>query len=432
MMITNKNVKDCIVKIVEKKSFVKDIFNDVDKAGGRILLVGGAVRDFFLGQESADLDFEVYALSIDELHTILKKYGQVHLIGKSFGVLHLSGLDADFSLPRTDSSGRRPQVSVDQNMSYEKAFRRRDVTVNAMGIDAVSYECIDPFGGLRDLQNKLLRAVDLALFAEDPLRLFRVMQLAARFECTVDPELSDLCRTMDIAAVSRERVEDEFTKLWLKAKRPSVGLRWLAEIGRSGQLFPEIDWSEKLYQSVDAAAEKKYDTEKSRVAFLWAIFFFYLRQVRSIQVSVDRPVSARKLLQVEIILQKYILNKDQYRFVASLLAYVSWIPLLVMQSDQRCYKWLAWWIRKTASLRDLAVLGSALFPVETVNAFSTAALSAGVLRSPEQPIIGGRDLVDHFSPGPELGELVAVAYRLQINESIPDKKKLLEKIIVKG
>src|SRR3990167_4052114 len=175
-----ERINICIAKIIQQSPQVKNIFDEIYQQGGRVLLVGGAVRDCLLGCLSSDLDFEVYHLSFEQVQDILQKFGKVSFVGKSFGVLRLHGFDADWSIPRTDSIGRKPNVQLDPNMSFVQAFRRRDVTVNAMGIDVASLELIDPYDGLADLQKKILRACDVDFFVQDPLRLFRVMQLTAR------------------------------------------------------------------------------------------------------------------------------------------------------------------------------------------------------------------------------------------------------------
>jgi tRNA nucleotidyltransferase (CCA-adding enzyme) len=97
-MITQKQLCDQIAhavdNIIEKVKFVKNIFKDIHDARGKVLLVGGAVRDIVLEKsfhESQDLDFEVYRISLEELTVILEKYGKVDFVGRSFGVLRLSG-----------------------------------------------------------------------------------------------------------------------------------------------------------------------------------------------------------------------------------------------------------------------------------------------------------------------------------------------------
>jgi tRNA nucleotidyltransferase (CCA-adding enzyme) len=152
------------------------IVKDLQNVGAVPLLVGGAVRDFFLGLETKDFDIEVYRISAEELQKILEKYGPVSLVGKSFGVFKLHTINVDWSLPRKDSFGRKPDVIIDQNLSFHEAFIRRDLTINAMGINLISGELIDPFNGKNDLEAKVLRAPDKDFFIQDPLRFYRIIQ----------------------------------------------------------------------------------------------------------------------------------------------------------------------------------------------------------------------------------------------------------------
>jgi hypothetical protein len=249
---------------------VLDIIQKIDEVGGRALLVGGAVRDLLLGIKVKDLDIEVHGLTVEQLESLLRFFGPVSLVGKSFGVLRIHGIDIDWSLPRTDSAGRKPHVEIRADLTIQEAFARRDLTMNAIGIDLVSHELLDPFNGLQDMQDKLLRVPDKDKFAEDPLRFYRVMQFIGRFEMAPDQELNNICETMDISDVSRERIEQEFEKLLLKSRRPSLGIRWLRERKRLAEILPEIaaligvpqnpDWHpegdvfEHTMQALDAAA----------------------------------------------------------------------------------------------------------------------------------------------------------------------------------
>ena len=147
-------VKDRLHKILQSFPEIKKIVALIHDAGGRVLLVGGAVRDLFLKELPKDIDIEVHGVKIDDLQKILKKMGNVSLVGKSFGVLRLNGLDVDWSVPRKDSKGRKPEVVMDPQMSVEEAFRRRDLTMNALGIDLDTQELIDPFDGLQDLEDR--------------------------------------------------------------------------------------------------------------------------------------------------------------------------------------------------------------------------------------------------------------------------------------
>lgn len=249
---------------------ILDIIQKISEVGGRALLVGGAVRDLLLGIEVKDLDIEIHGLTLEQLESLLRFFGPVSLVGKSFGVLRLHGIDIDWSIPRTDSAGRKPVVDLRSDLTIQEAFARRDLTMNAMGIDVVTHELLDPFGGLQDMQNNILRVPDKDKFAEDPLRFYRVMQFIGRFEMEPDQELNSICETMDISTVSRERIEQEFEKLLLKSRRPSLGIRWLRERKRLAEVLPEIaalidvpqnpEWHpegdvfEHTMQALDAAA----------------------------------------------------------------------------------------------------------------------------------------------------------------------------------
>ena len=216
----------------------------VRDAGGRAVVVGGWVRDHLLGRRSKDVDIEVFGLDADRLESLLAGFGTVHAVGRAFGVFRVGGIDVDFSLPRRDSKrgpGHRGfDVAPDPSLDFAEAARRRDLTVNSIGIDPLTGEVLDPHGGRRDLERRVLRATDPAHFPEDPLRGLRAAQLAARLEMEPDEELVALCRKLDLSELSGERVFDEFRKLLLRAKKPSIGLRVLDDTGQL-RFFPEID-----------------------------------------------------------------------------------------------------------------------------------------------------------------------------------------------
>ena len=225
------------------EAVIRDIAHEVRRAGGRALLVGGYVRDRLLGLDPKDLDVEVFGLDLDALRSLLGRFGRVLAVGGSFGVLRLAHLDADFSLPRRDSKvapGHRGfTVASDPHLDFESAARRRDLTINAISLDPLNGELIDPFGGRRDLERGLLRATDARAFPEDPLRALRVAQFIARFEMSADPALIELCRQAPLDEVSGERIFEEFRKLLLRGRRPAAGLRFL-ETSALLRFFPEL------------------------------------------------------------------------------------------------------------------------------------------------------------------------------------------------
>lgn len=222
----------------------KTIARQVAEAGGRAYYVGGFVRDGLLGQENKDVDMEVHGISHDTLAAILDSLGQRITIGESFGIFNLKGYSVDIAMPRKESArgqGHRDfDIFVDPFIGIEGAARRRDFTINAMMQDVLTGEILDPFGGREDLQRQILRHVDDASFGEDPLRVLRGAQFAARFECTVAPETVELCKTMPLSHLPRERIEGELKKALLKAEKPTVFFESLREMEQLDIWFPEL------------------------------------------------------------------------------------------------------------------------------------------------------------------------------------------------
>ena len=221
-----------------------EIAKAVRDAGGQALVVGGWVRDHLLGVRSKDVDIEVFGLDVERLEALLAGFGTVHAVGRAFGVFRVGGIDVDVSMPRRDSKrgpGHRGfDVAPDPSLDFPEAARRRDLAVNSIGIDPLTGAVLDPHGGRLDLQRRVLRATDPTHFPEDPLRGLRVAQLAARLEMAPDEELVALCRTLDLSELSGERVFDEFTKLLLRAAKPSLGFHVLEDTGQL-RFFPELD-----------------------------------------------------------------------------------------------------------------------------------------------------------------------------------------------
>ncbi len=222
---------------------VKDLSVAVRDANGRAMLVGGCVRDELMGVSPTDWDLEVYGVDPAALRKILDLFDEVNIVGEAFAVYKL-GQHLDVSLPRRDrKSGQGHRgfvVEGDPDMSFEEASSRRDFTVNAILKDPLTGEIVDSFGGRQDIKRKILRHVSDETFAEDSLRVLRAAQFAARFEFDIAPETVELCRSIDVTDLPKERIWGELEKLLLKAALPSIGLKWLYDLGVVDQLFPEL------------------------------------------------------------------------------------------------------------------------------------------------------------------------------------------------
>jgi tRNA nucleotidyltransferase (CCA-adding enzyme) len=220
----------------------REIALAVRDAGGRALIVGGWVRDRWLGLASKDVDIEVYAVPAADLRTLLERFGRVETIGESFTVYKLGTIDV--SLPRRESKiGRGHRgflVEGDPAMPVDEAARRRDFTINAISFDPLTGKYLDPCGGRADLDSRRLRLVDATTFGDDSLRVLRAMQFVARFELTVTPETMAVCRTIPLDDLPAERIWGEFEKLLLLPARPSLGFEFAREAGIVSSLVPEM------------------------------------------------------------------------------------------------------------------------------------------------------------------------------------------------
>lgn len=221
-------------------------------AGHELALVGGPVRDAFLGRASADLDFTTSA-SPDESERILARWGDAHWdIGREFGTIgaqrHGRGRGDDVVVEVTtyrtdayDPASRKPEVAFGDTLDGD--LSRRDFTVNSMAIRLPDLTFVDPFDGLSDLARGVLRTpVDpRQSFDDDPLRMMRAARFAAQLGFTVDDAALAAATDMAerITIVSAERVRDELVKL-LMSPNPRAGLRVLVDTGLADRVLPEL------------------------------------------------------------------------------------------------------------------------------------------------------------------------------------------------
>jgi tRNA nucleotidyltransferase (CCA-adding enzyme) len=203
----------------------------------RAYLAGGCVRDALLGNAPKDFDVEVYGVTYEQLVAALSKWGKTDLVGRSFGVVKLSvrdGAEYDFSLARKDSktaAGHKGfAVEFHPELTLEEATARRDFTINSLLFDPRTNEVIDLHNGINDLNSRILRHTSAA-FVEDPLRVLRGFQFAARFEMAVAPTTIALCRSIKntLGELAKERVWHEWRKWAIKSVRPSLGLLFLRD-----------------------------------------------------------------------------------------------------------------------------------------------------------------------------------------------------------
>ncbi len=234
----------------------------------RSLIVGGFVRDVLCGGHPKDIDMEIYGVAPERLESLLQQLypGLVNTVGRSFGILkiHLGDdVEFDVSIPRRESKSGQGHagflIDSDPAMTTTEAARRRDFTINAIAADPLTGEIIDPFGGIADLTDRLLRVTDPERFQDDPLRVYRAVQFAARLHLRIESHSRELMREMvargDLDQLSRERVTEELKKLFVRSDQPSIGLEVARDIG-----IIERDFSE-LHALIGCAQEPEWHPE---------------------------------------------------------------------------------------------------------------------------------------------------------------------------
>jgi len=221
------------------------VLKEVKKNGFEPILIGGCVRDKFMGIEPKDIDVEVHGCTVEQLDKILSKLGKVDSVGKSFGILKFKkeGMEFDFSVPRKENRigvGHKDFEVILEPMTKEEAALRRDFTWNAMGFDPLTNTLFDFFGGLEDLKNGILRHTS-DKFKEDPLRILRGLQFQSRMGFTVAPETFEIMREMstELCHLPKERLSEEFMKWASKGKHPELIFDFLRESG-SMVVIPEL------------------------------------------------------------------------------------------------------------------------------------------------------------------------------------------------
>lgn len=222
----------------------KKIATYVAEKSGRAYFVGGYVRDCVRGVENKDIDMEVHGITKEELEEILDMVGERTEYGKSFGIYGIKGFNVDIAMPRTEvriGVGHRDfKVEVDPFIGTKKAAERRDFTINSLMQDVITGEILDYFGGLNDIENKIIRHTNPFKFSEDPLRVLRAAQFCARFNYDVAPETTELCSKINLSKLSKERVNEELKKALLKADNPSRFFEFLKSANKLDEWFLEL------------------------------------------------------------------------------------------------------------------------------------------------------------------------------------------------
>lgn len=422
-------------------------------------VVGGSVRDALLNLPLRDLDLEVFGIDAPTLEQTLRRHGPTHLVGRSFGVvkLTLGAATHDFSLPRTDSKvlpGHRGFITHCQpNLPLAEAAARRDFTINALFYDPRAHLVLDAFGGLRDLEQRLLRPTSPA-FVEDPLRVLRGMQFASRFDLTPAPETIALAQSMHstFPELAEERVREEWMKWATQSRKPSAALhflqatRWITHfpelaaliaVAQDPEWHPEGDVFTHTAHALDALVQLPgwlHADPETRAVLSFAVLGHDFGKATCTQIAERRGRS-------RIISPGH--EKESTQLVDAFLTRLR-LPLTLLQRvlplvaqhmayredpSDRAVRRLAQRL-VPESIENLAVVMTAdargrpprpsVTPPGILALLQTAARLQVQQNAPHPLLLGRHLLALGLPPGPTVGRLVHAAYEAQLDGAFPD------------
>jgi tRNA nucleotidyltransferase (CCA-adding enzyme) len=451
---------------------LEDILKSLQEIGVRPILVGGCVRDYFLNIPVKDYDVEIFGIDcFDTIKKILQKYGSVKLVGKSFGVLTLrvDEYDFDFALPRIEKKvGNTHQdfeVITNANLSFEEAAIRRDFTINAIGYDFSKKEFLDPFNGLIDLKNKIIKHIDDNTFMEDSLRVYRAVGFASRFDFEIEKKTKELCKKIviedELKYLPKERIYEEFKKLFLKSRKPSIAFELMKELGVL-KYFPELNAlinciQDEVYHpegdvwihtmmTLDEMAKIINDNnikDEYRILYLFYGILchdfgkpFCTKEINGKITShkhetlgieptisfLSKLTNEKKLIEIVCSLVKNHLAPFQLYLAESSLKAIKRLSLKVNIEDL-CLVCLADCLGRDIDDKDKCP--------KATSWLLNSAKELNIQNKAIQPLVQGRDLIAlGYKPSKEFKEILEFAFDLQLDEHL-QKEIIIKKIIEK-
>lgn len=446
-----------------------DILKELLEIGGTPILVGGCVRDYFLNIPVKDFDVEIFGIdSLEIIEKTLQKFGSVKLVGKSFGVLTLKvdGFDFDFAMPRIEKKiGNTHQdfeIITNANLSFKEAAIRRDFTINAIGYNFFTKEFLDPFNGIIDLKNRVLKHIEVKTFVEDSLRVYRAVQFCARFDLILDKKTFELCKEIvqrnELYFLPKERIYEEFKKLFLKSQKPSIGFELLKKLGILKYFYeleslvnciqdevyhPEGDVWTHTMMTIDELSiiikEKNIENEYRKLYLFYTILCHDFGKpfcTKKINGKITSYKHESLGINPTISFLEKLTNEKKFIEIVCSLVKNHLIPFQLYLSDSslKAIKRLS----LKVNIEDLCLicladcLGRSIKDKEkcpkAIDWVLEKAKELDIHNEPIKPIVQGRDLIRlGFNPSEKFKEILDFAFDLQIDEEF-NKMEILEKI----
>lgn len=352
-----------------------------------VYVVGGTIRDAFLGKPMKDIDLIVEGLSLEKIKDLIRPYGKVDIVGESFSVIKFKpsgfqGEPYDIATPRMDrkiGKGHKGFEIITDGIDILTDLKRRDFTINSIAVNIKNNELVDPFNGIKDIDSQLLRATDERAFIEDPLRILRGIQFAARFGYKIAYGTLRLMKENAhlIKTISGERIFEELMKILNKEGNTQIALN----------LLHETDVDKAFFDKKMLNYDKGFD-------YLDPISFFY---VLGLLGDVDPGDFIRNRLKGDAKLEKNVRTVNQI---------FSSLPLITEEVDLR-------FMLSKAFTASPKVMDAVILP-EEVNEIILQMRLNKIPKNLKDIAIDGDDvqrLSNYSAKGPEVGLILEKVLR---------------------
>ncbi len=438
-----------------------NILKEIRAAGFTAYFAGGAVRDQLLGRIPKDYDIATNALP-EQIEDLFDKTVPV---GKAFGVIMVvqNGIETEVATFREDAGyqdGRRPD-SV-HFCGAEEDAKRRDFTINGMFYDPIADEVIDYVGGKADLEKKIIRAIGDPdrRFAEDHLRMLRAVRFAHTLGFEIDPATRTAIQNhaADLAKISIERIENEFSRTLVESIRPGDALRELVDLGLMETIIPEI--LPMIGQEQPSEFHPEGDVFEHTVLMLNLMKAGETPAIRTAGVPPALPNSFKKSLAYTVLLHDVgkpdtaFMGEDRLRFHGheTKSADMAEEILRRLKLPTKKIKAIVIAVKGHMRFKDVPkmnkstlrkLMGAETFDLELALHWLDCTGSHGLLDNYDfllkkaeemknEPVlperwVSGRDLIDlGVPPGPRIGELLKLAYDAQLEGKFDTREKLFQ------
>ncbi len=456
--------EDKVYLNIQLPNIISSLVKEISNKNGTAYLVGGAVIDRIYNRPIKDWDIEVFNLSYQQLLDLTTNFGKTNLIGQKFGVVKLKkdGIDVELSIPRKDSKiGPKHKdfnVELTPNLTLAEAAERRDLTINTIYLNLHDMKVSDPCGGRRCLRKGIIDAVNPNTFKEDPLRVFRVMQLVARKGRVVTFDTKQLCYSMkeDCKHLSSDSIYGEFVKMLMLSDHPERGLNFLDE-SNIIELFPELDALRGSKQNPkhhpegdvflhtqlvlrEAAKYRDELPEEWRLPFMFGMMLHDVGKPATLDpiklTNYGHEKAGKELTRS--FMERLTNNQKLINQIVSIV-YGHMRPISLIKDYSKEAAWRR--LQNICPLNIMAYvaicdqdgrrLGIERLGKENpeFSKIMDAHKDLGEPKAKIKPILQGRHLIEAgYTPGPSFNSFLETAYTYQINTGCSDIQKLLQQI----